>query len=46
MDRFGGRSWHSRYQWQVVVDTPTRLESAFPIDKDEAMRRHVNGNYD
>ena len=25
MDRFGGRSWHPRHLWQVVVDTPTRL---------------------
>jgi hypothetical protein len=32
LDRFGGRSWHSRLLLQVVVDTPTRLESAFPIE--------------
>ena len=32
MDRFSGRSWHSRHLRQVVVDTPTRLESAFPIE--------------
>jgi hypothetical protein len=33
MDRLGGRSWHSRHLlWKVVVDTPTRLESAFPIE--------------
>ena len=31
MDRFGGRSRHTRDLWQVV-GTPTRLESAFPIE--------------
>jgi hypothetical protein len=45
MDRVGGRSRHSRGPWQVV-DTPTRLESASRSTEDEAMRRHVNRNYD
>jgi hypothetical protein len=31
MDRSSGRSRHTRDLWQVV-ETPPRLESAFPIE--------------
>jgi len=49
MDRFGGRSWHSRHLWQMVVDTPIHRRAWNPhsrSNEDDAMRRHVNRNYD
>ena len=45
MDRFRGRFRRSRHL-QQVVDTATRLESAFRSNENEAMRCHVNRNYD